>query len=78
MSTKTRLEKIFQRAFKDPNIRIKPTDTALSYPGWTPEANDEVMNSVEKEFKVKITEDEMGDLKSMNDFVKLIDDKCKK
>ncbi|GHU62215.1 hypothetical protein FACS189418_3190 [Clostridia bacterium] len=75
MGTKERLEKVFQHVFKDKNIRISNTATAEAYPGWTPVTHAHVMEEIQREFQVKISDDEMSEMKNMGDFVKVIDKK---
>jgi acyl carrier protein len=65
------LQSIFQEALNNPSIIVTSSSSALNTPGWDSLAHIEIIEMVERRFKVRFGLGELQDLKTVNDLVEL-------
>jgi acyl carrier protein len=70
-----RLTNVFREVFDDESIAITPAMTADDIDEWDSLSHIRLVLSVEKEFGAKFSAAEIGALKNVGDFVKLIESK---
>ena len=68
----TRLTKIFEDVFDDDSITATPALSAKDVDGWDSLTHVRLMLTVEKAFKVKFSNSEIGKLETVGDLVTLI------
>lgn len=66
------LTEIFQDAFSDPQIALKPETTARDVPGWDSVKMVSLIIATEERFGIKMRSREIDKLESVGDFVTLI------
>ncbi len=71
----SRLNNVFREVFDDESITLTPAMTADDIDEWDSLSHIRLVLSVEKEFGVKFSAAEIGALKNVGDFVKLIESK---
>jgi acyl carrier protein len=70
-----KLKPIFQDIFDDPSLEISDDMTAADVEGWDSLSHIDLIVSVEKAFRIKLTLQEVRGLKNVGDFVSLIEEK---
>jgi acyl carrier protein len=73
---KNRLDTIFQDLFDDPSLSVSDDMTAASVEGWDSLSHVNLIFTVEKQFKIKLTMPEVMGLKNVGDFMTLITKKA--
>jgi acyl carrier protein len=66
------LQPIFQQALDDPGLKITMESAATNTAGWDSLAHIDIIESIERHFKVKFALGELQDLKEVGDLVTLI------
>jgi len=66
------LQPIFQEALDDPNAKVTLKSNAANTSGWDSLAHIDIIETVERHFKVKFALGELQDLKEVGDLVNLI------
>jgi acyl carrier protein len=72
------LQPIFQEALSEDKLTVKRSSNALNTPNWDSLAHIELIEMVERHFKVKFGLGELQDLKEVGDLVDLIIEKTNK
>jgi acyl carrier protein len=67
-----RLAGVFNQVFDDETIEVTPQLTAKDVDGWDSLTHIRLILSVEKEFKIRFTTSEIGNLENVADLVALI------
>jgi acyl carrier protein len=67
-----RLRKVFRDLFDDPELEISDPMTAADIKGWDSLTHINLIVSVEKEFKIKLSTGEVRGLKNVGNFIALI------
>lgn len=75
MSVFERLQEIFRASFDDDGMVITPEMTAGDVEDWDSLMQIQLVISAEREFGIKFTTQETGELRNVGDFVKLIEAK---
>jgi acyl carrier protein len=70
-----KLTSVFHAVFDDESIILKPEMTAADIEEWDSLTHIRLILSVEKEFGVKFSAAEVGNLKNVGDFLSLIESK---
>ena len=70
-----KLTSVFHAVFDDESIILKPEMTAADIEEWDSLTHIRLILSVEKEFGIKFSAAEVGNLKNVGDFVSLIESK---
>jgi acyl carrier protein len=68
----SRLAGVFNQVFDDETIEVTPQLTAKDVDGWDSLTHIRLILSVEKEFKIRFTTSEIGNLENVADLVALI------
>ena len=66
-----RLTKVFQSVFDDPTLEIKDEYDSSSIPGWDSLAQINLIVSIEEEFGISFTTEEISSLSCIGDVKKL-------
>ena len=74
----TELQPIFQEALNDPNLTVTRKSNAMNTPNWDSLAHIELIEMVERHFKVRFGLGELQDLKEVGDLVDLVIEKSAK
>lgn len=74
---KEKLAGIFSKVFNKPDIALEPYMTADDFPGYDSFHHFQVINFVEKEFNVEISNEEASRLKNVGNLIDLINMKLK-
>jgi acyl carrier protein len=69
------LQPIFQEALNEENLTVKRSSNAMNTPNWDSLAHIDLIEIVERHFKVKFGLGELQDLKEVGDLVDLIIEK---
>ena len=72
------LQPIFQEALNEENLTVKRSSNAMNTPNWDSLAHIELIEMVERHFKVKFGLGELQDLKEVGDLVDLVIEKTDK
>ncbi|ADW67221.1 acyl carrier protein [Granulicella tundricola] len=72
------LQPIFQEALDKPNLTVTLSSNAMNTPDWDSLAHIEIIEMVERHYKIKFGLGELQDLKDVNDLVKLTIEKVAK
>jgi acyl carrier protein len=67
-----RLTSVFEDVFDDDSIALTPSVTAKDVDGWDSLTHIRLMLTIEKVFKIKFSNSEIGKLENVGDLVKLI------
>jgi acyl carrier protein len=67
-----RLAGVFNQVFDDETIEVTPQLTAKDVDGWDSLTHIRLILSVEKEFKIRFTTSEIGNLENVADLVAVI------
>jgi len=68
----TRLTKVFQDVFDDPELQIRRDMTAADVEGWDSLKHLRVVLSIEREFKIRLPSTKVTGLKNVGDMIDLI------
>jgi acyl carrier protein len=68
----SRLARVFREVFDDETIELTPQLTAKDVDGWDSLTHIRLILSVEKEFKIRFTTSEIGNLENVGALVALI------
>lgn len=68
-----RLQRIFREIFGDPNLLLTPETSAATLPDWDSVATVQIALATEAEFRVRFTTDEVAELQSVADLLRLLD-----
>jgi acyl carrier protein len=68
----SRLTRVFNQVFDDETIELTPQLTAKDVDGWDSLTHIRLILSVEKEFKIRFTTSEIGNLENVGDLAALI------
>jgi acyl carrier protein len=72
------LQPIFQEALSSPKLSVTRSSNALNTPNWDSLAHIDLIEMVERHFRVKFALGEMQDMKEVGDLVDLILEKQNK
>ncbi len=72
------LQPIFREALNSPKLTVTRKSNALNTPNWDSLAHIELIEMVERSFKVKFALGELQDLKEVGDLVNLVVEKAAK
>jgi len=67
-----RLNAVFQEVFDDPALEIDPQTSPSSIPDWDSVAQVKLVLAVEESFGIDLRNEELGNLRSAGDFLKVI------
>jgi acyl carrier protein len=73
MTTIQKLQSIFQDVFDDPSIRLTPELSPATYPDWDSVATVNLVLSVESEFGVRFTTDQVAGIKSVQNLLDVLE-----
>lgn len=73
MSTIEKLQSVFQDVFDDPSIRLTPDLSPATYPDWDSVATVRLILSIESEFGVRFTTDQVAEIKSVQNLLAVIE-----
>ena len=73
MTTIEKLQSIFQDVFDDPSIRLTPELSPATYPDWDSVATVNLVLSVESEFGVRFTTDQVAGIKSVQNLLDVLE-----
>jgi acyl carrier protein len=68
----TELQPIFEEILDEPGLRVTFNSSALNTPNWDSLAHIDIIEMVERHFKVKFALTELQDLKEVGDLVALV------
>jgi acyl carrier protein len=71
----SRLARVFNQVFDDETIELTPRLTAKEVDGWDSLTHIRLILSVEKEFKIRFTTSEIGNLENVGDLAALVKDR---
>jgi acyl carrier protein len=66
------LQPIFEQALDEPGLRVTMASNATNTAGWDSLAHIDIIETVERHFKVRFALGELQDLKEVGDLVSLI------
>jgi acyl carrier protein len=69
------LTKVFRDVFDDDNIVLRPELSANEIPEWDSLTHIRLLLTIEREFRIKFTVTEVGELKNVGDLTTLIETK---
>ncbi len=72
-----RLNAIFQDIFDDETIRVTEETTAADIEDWDSLAHITLIATIEKEFQMKFTMDEVGHLKNVGEMASIVMERAK-
>jgi acyl carrier protein len=73
MTTIEKLQSIFQDVFDDPSIRLTSELSPATYPDWDSVATVNLVLSVESEFGVRFTTDQVAGIKSVQNLLDVLE-----
>ncbi len=73
MTTIEKLQSIFQDIFDDPSIRLAPEFSPASYADWDSVATVRLVLSIESEFDIRFTTDQVAGIKSVKDMLSALE-----
>lgn len=76
--TGTTLTKVFRDVFDDDTITLRSDLSAKDIPDWDSLTHIRLLFSIEREFRIKFTITEVGDLKNVGELIALIQSKTAK
>ncbi len=71
----TQLQPVFQEALNEPNLTVTRSSNAMNTPNWDSLAHIELIEMVERHFKVRFALGELEDLKEVGDLIDLVIEK---
>ena len=77
MNTNQRLEKVIRDTFDNQNITINEKMTANDVEEWDSLSHIELIINIETEFKLKLSVNDIINLKNVGDMISMIDTKIK-
>ena len=75
---KEKLQDIFREVFDDSDLMLREDMTAKDIEEWDSLAQSQLSETIEKEFDVSFTAEEIADLDTVRDFIELTEEKVKK
>jgi acyl carrier protein len=66
------LTQVFQDVFDDDSIVLRPDLTAKDVPGWDSLTHIRLLLTIEREFRIKFTVTEVGELKNVGELMEKI------
>lgn len=75
MDIKLRLQNVFKDVFGDEDIDIYPELSTTNNEDWDSLTHIQLILSIEKEFNIKFTTNEVMQTNNFSDFIKLIEEK---
>jgi acyl carrier protein len=73
MTTIERLQSVFQDVFDDPSIRLTSELSPATYPDWDSVATVRLILSIESEFSIRFTTDQVAGIKSVQNLLAVIE-----
>lgn len=73
MTSLYRLQRIFREILDDPALVLTPEMSAADLPGWDSVATVQIALAAEAEFHVRFTTDEVAELGSVADLLRLLE-----
>ncbi len=67
------LQSIFRNVFDDPSMQIAPDLSVTSFPEWDSVAMLEIVLSVEAEFDLRLTTEDIASIRSVADILRLLE-----
>jgi acyl carrier protein len=68
-----KLQSVFQDVFDDPSIQLTPELSPATYPDWDSVATVRLILSIESEFGIRFTTDQVAEIKSVQDFLAVLE-----
>ena len=68
-----KLQGVFQDVFDDPSIQLTPELSPLTYPDWDSVATVRLVLSIESEFGVRFTTDQVAEVKSVRNLLAVLE-----
>lgn len=78
MSLKDRLQHVMRDLFDDDDLVVREDLTAKEVPDWDSLAHVRLIVAIEREFKVRFSASEVGDLENVGALMRLIESKLPK
>jgi acyl carrier protein len=75
MEVNGRIEVIFRRVFKNPNLTIRPEFTAKDVKGWDSLHHMSLIVEIEKEFSIKFQAGDVIRLRTVGDLIRVVHEK---
>lgn len=72
-----RLNKVFQKVFDDPSIRVGPNTTADDIEDWDSLEHITLISVVERTFRIKFKMSEISSMKNVGEMAAIIAARCK-
>lgn len=76
MNTLYRVQSIFRDVFEDPTLQITEEVSMSSLPNWDSVAAIHLVLATEAEFGVRFTTDEVAEIRSVGDILRLLEIYC--
>ena len=73
MTTIEKLQSIFQDVFDDPSIRLTSELSPATYPDWDSVATVRLVLSIESEFGIRFTTDQVAGIKSVQNLLDVLE-----
>jgi len=73
MTAIERLQSIFQDVLDDPSIRLTPDFSPASHADWDSVATVRLVLSIESEFGIRFTTDQVASIKSVKDILAVVE-----
>jgi len=73
MTTIEKLQSVFQDVFDDPLIRLTPELSPATYPDWDSVATVRLILSIESEFDMRFTTDQVAEIKSVQNLLDVLE-----
>jgi acyl carrier protein len=73
MTTIEKLQSVFQDVFDDRSIRLTPELSPATYPDWDSVATVNLVLSIESEFGIRFTTDQVAEIKSVQNFLTVLE-----
>jgi acyl carrier protein len=73
MTTIEKLQSVFQDVFDDPSIRLTSELSPATYPDWDSVATVRLILSIESEFSIRFTTDQVAGIKSVQNLLAFIE-----
>ena len=73
MTTIEKLQGVFQDVFDDPSIRLTSELSPATYPDWDSVATVRLILSIESEFGIRFTTDQVAEIKSVQNLLTILE-----
>lgn len=73
MTTIEKLQSVFQDVFDDPSIRLTSELSPATYPDWDSVATVNLVLSIESEFGIRFTTDQVAEVKSVQNLLDVLE-----